>query len=364
LSGLGKGTNIVVGPMVISGNVSHSGSVMDEEQTYGKCGFHCSRCPAFKDNSSIEADREEGKAVWAKYFGLDIRSDLIRCEGCQATTPWKTGSVLPERGCPIRTCAVHNGVLTCAHCSLFPCEEYSRRVPGANLRQERESAMNTMISDDEYQKYLEPFDGKTHLSKLLATIGSEDISPPKHFSSGQIITPLPTTASVASSRQEEMTRLHSLLGAAFSKQAVTYAGQVLIEREKPYLWAIVWAMGLYGELRADSLVLESTICGGRKECARFVRKRDNTLYKPVQEAVAGLKKCGIQVEFRPSKKNWTLTLGVDDTVGGSSILRSLKAYISALVSKYGEPVYVDSFALKGKAFKLFSRLDMSVFMFD
>ena len=65
-------------------------------------------------------------------------------------------------------------------------------------------------------------------------------------------------------------------------------------------------MGLYGELRGERLVLESSICGDRKECSRLVRKRDNTLYEPVQDVVNTLKKYGIQIEFKPSKKNWTL----------------------------------------------------------
>jgi hypothetical protein len=237
--------------------------------------------------------------------------------------------------------------------------EYAKRVPGADLRRQRENAANIRISDNEYQKYLEPFDGQSHLRKLHATLRSEDIVPPKQFSAGERIIPFPRKSNLTPDKQEEMRQLHSLLRTVFSQQAANYAGQVLMERKKPYLCGIMWVMGLYGELRGGKLVLESAACRDRKECSRLVRKTDNTLHDAVQDAVNSLSKSGIQVEFKPSKKNWALTLSIDKSTGGSAILEALKAYVSNLVKKYGEPVYVDSYNLKGKAFKLFTRVDMS-----
>lgn len=329
-----------------------------KDRIYSKCGFHCNRCPAFKDNSRTELDRERGSALWEKYFGLHFKPDIVRCEGCQATEPWKTGNLLPDRSCPIRACAVHNDVVTCAHCSLFPCEEYSRRVPGADLRRQREIAANIKISDEEYQDYLEPFDGQTHLREIHATLRAEEIAPPKKLSYKERIAPFPRETKLTPKKQKEMKQLHSLLSKVFSQKADNYAGQTLLERGKPYLWEIIWVMGLYGELKDDKLVLDSSVCGEKKECSRLVRKRDSTLYVPVQDVVNSLKKYGIQIEFKPSKKNWTLTLSIGDVTDGSSIPNSLKTYTSNLVNKYGEPVYVSSYNLKGKAFKLFTRLDM------
>ena len=207
---------------------------------------------------------------------------------------------------------------------------------------------------------MEPFDGQTHLKKLHVTLRAGRHSAAKtNFCQMNALSPFPGKTNLTLDKEQEMRQLHSLLSTAFSQQAANYAGQVLIERKKPYLWGIIWVMGLYGELRADKLVLDSAVCGDRKECSRLVRKRDNTLYEPVQDVVNSLKKSGIRIEFKPSKKNWTLTLSVDDRIGGSSIPESLKAYVSVLARKYGEPVYVGSYNLKGKAFKSFTRLDMS-----
>ncbi len=55
-----------------------------------------------------------------------------------------------------------------------------------------------------------------------------------------------------------------------------------------------------------------------KGAKKLVEKRSTN-----QDVVNSLK-CGIQIEFKPSKKNWTLTLSVDESIGGSSILESLK----------------------------------------
>jgi hypothetical protein len=40
-------------------------------------------------------------------------------------------------------------------------------------------------------------------------------------------------------------------------------------------------------------------------------------------------------------------------------LKALQSYVSQLVAAYGEPAYFAGYALKGKAYKLFTRLDMS-----
>ena len=40
-------------------------------------------------------------------------------------------------------------------------------------------------------------------------------------------------------------------------------------------------------------------------------------------------------------------------------LENLKTFVSRLTDKYGEPVYAGSYNLRGKAFKVFTRVDMS-----
>jgi hypothetical protein len=331
---------------------------MAEENIYSKCGFFCNLCPAFRGNLGTADDRQRGSVIWGKYFGLHLKPDSIRCAGCQSPEPWQTGNLLPDRRCHIRACAVHNGVKTCAHCSLFPCEEYSKHVPSADLRQQRERASNIKFTDGEYLEHLEPFEGQPHLKDLRSGLRAEDILPPQPFSTREHIVPFPPKTRLLPAEQAQMLRLHSVLESIFAAQAVNYAGQVLLERQKSYIYGIIWVMGLYGELKAGQLVLESVACQDKKECTRLVRKTTNTLHDAIQDAVNRLSTRGIQVVFKPLQKSWTLTLSIDEKVGGPALLDDLRTYISSLVNKYGAPVYAGSYDLKGQAFKLFTRLDM------
>jgi hypothetical protein len=46
--------------------------------------------------------------------------------------------------------------------------------------------------------------------------------------------------------------------------------------------------------------------------------------------------------------------------GGKAVLHALKDYITRLSDKYGEPTYAGNTRFKGKAFKLFSKVDMEI----
>ncbi len=332
---------------------------MEKETIYSKCGFYCNRCPAYKDNSATEEGRRRGSELWKKYFGLDFKPDIVRCEGCQSAEPWKTGNMLPDRRCHIRACAVYNGVPTCAHCASFPCEEYSKQVPGEKLRQQRESAANTQFTDEEYLKNLEQFEGQPHLNRLHGALSPSDIIQPKPFTSASKIAPFPEKLASSPPDQEKMKRLYLLLSSIFSQKADSYAGQVLTDRKTLYLRGVLWVIILYGEIKDGEIVLDGEPNKDKKECSRLVRKTDNTLHSAVREAVDHLVSFGLRVNFKAVKKSWILTLSIDQKNGGEEVLKALKNYVTNLAEKYGEPEYSGSFDLKGRAFKLFTRVDMN-----
>ena len=327
---------------------------------YGKCGFDCGRCPAFRANSRTEEDRRRGAAVWEKYFGLHFKAGVPSCEGCQAEAPWKTGNLLPDRACPIRACAVHNGAATCAHCSLFPCREYVRRVPGPSLRHDREMAAGTTISDDEWNAHLEPYDGQTHLAALRLTIQPSAIVSPKPIHK-TAVAPFPSRTNLSPRRQDQMQRLHSILSKALSRSADTYAEQVLLDRERPYVAGLLWVIGLHGRLEDGRLVLRSGDHPDRKECQRLIRKADNSPTKTTQGAITALAEAGITIGYQASKTSWTLTLNAGALAGSDGLPGRLKDYVDALAGRYGIPEYVSGYNLRGRAFKVFSRADMTVY---
>jgi hypothetical protein len=325
---------------------------MADKPGLAKCGSDCRRCPAFKGNTGTEEDRQRGSEIWHKYFGLNFKPDTIKCAGCQSISPWKTGNMLPSKMCKIRACAIYNKVDNCAYCAVFPCQEFLKVVPGPDLRRQREEAGQIKISDAEYQEYLEPFEGQTHLKKIHSQLSPAELTQPGLPSTSVKILPCPDSATA------DLKILHSRLAAIFSTKAATYAAQRQIETSLTISRAILWAMGLYGKMEDGRLVITSAENGSIKVCNKLVRKADNRLHDLVQQAADDLARAGIKLIFTPLKKAWRMQLGIDGP-DGARLLEALSGYTHKLVEKYGEPAYIDGFNLKGTAFKLFAQLEMS-----
>jgi hypothetical protein len=255
-----------------------------------KCGSYRSKCPAHIGNTGTDADRKKGSSDWERYFGIHFKPDVIRCAGCQATAPWKTGNLLPSRMCLIRACALFNEVETCAHCAESPCKEYIRLAPSADLREQQENARGFKFSDPEYFQNIEPFEGAPHLAALRKTIGPDKVKATKPFPTGENIVPFPSRTTLDRTQRRDMQRLHILLSSVVNQKAPTYIEQLALNRRLPCALALIWSLSLYGIAESQRLIVRSEDCEARLLCARFVRKTDNQLHESVREAVAQLAK--------------------------------------------------------------------------
>ena len=323
-----------------------------------KCGSYCHKCPANIGNTGTEDDRNQGSQDWERYFGLHFKPEVIKCAGCQAAEPWKTGNLLPSRMCLIRSCALFNEVETCAHCAEFPCKEYARLAPRGDLRERQETARGIKFSDAEYLQNIEPFEGAIHLTALRKSLGSNQVNAPKPFKAGENIVPFPSETTLDRAQSREMESLHRLLSSVINQRAPTYIEQIVLNRHLPCALALIWSLSYYGLADGERLMLSSKVCKDKKECTRFVRKTDNQLHGLVLEAVAQLAEKGLIITFTPLKKEWEMTLKAGSKDRESDTLNSLKRYVNSLATRFGEPVYAGSYNLKGKAFKLFSNVDM------
>jgi hypothetical protein len=331
---------------------------MEVEMNISKCGSYCHKCPAYIGNTGTEEDRKKGSKEWERYFGLHFKPEVIKCSGCQVSEPWKTGNLLPSRMCLIRSCAIFNEVETCAHCAEFPCPEYTRLAPGADLRERQEKARGIKFSDPEYFQNIEPFEGVPHLTVLSKTLRLDHVKTPKPFVAGENIVPFPSKTTLDRAQSRDMESLHHLLSAFISQRAPTYIEQIVLNRHLPCALALIWSLSFYGFTEGERIILRSEVCKGKKECTRFVRKTDNQLHGLVQEAVVQLAEMGLITTFTPLKKEWEMTLEASPKAGESNTLISLKRYVNSLAIRFGEPVYVGSYNLKGRAFRLFSNVDM------
>ena len=88
------------------------------------CGLICSECEAYR---ATQAD--DGKAIvavaveWSQRYGITFSPDDIWCDGCTSATE---RTARHTRECPVRPCALRRGMVTCAECGDYRCEQLAR----------------------------------------------------------------------------------------------------------------------------------------------------------------------------------------------------------------------------------------------
>jgi hypothetical protein len=333
---------------------------MRREDNISKCGNFCDLCPAYLGQLGTAEDRQKGSAVWERCFGLHFKPERIKCQGCQCSQPWKTGNTLPSRMCAVRACANYNEVPNCAYCAVFPCPHLITHVPGGDLRQKQEELLGTHFSEVEYQAYIEPYEGRPHLAKIRSALSPEQIKTPKTPINTRNPVVFPSKTILAAAEEQALRKLHSVLSQLLSQKCSTYVEQLALERRQPVVLALLWVLALYGQPGDQGLLIDSAVCQDKKECTRLVRKSDNQLHGSPREAVTTLAGRGLRVDFTPRPKGWQLSLDIDALAGGKQALAPLQLYVKSLAGQFGVPVYAGSYDLKGRAFKIFSRLDLSV----
>lgn len=114
------------------------------------CGGHCGGCLDYL--AYIKNDEELKKQLaeeFSKELGMDIKPKDVGCLGCHGTIhkPWCAS-------CSIQRCTEEKGILTCAFCDQFPCEElekyYKERKESegrAHLRRQREIGLEKWLEE-------------------------------------------------------------------------------------------------------------------------------------------------------------------------------------------------------------------------
>ena len=337
------------------------------KEIFGKCGCTCSTCPAFKANAKTMKNRKRCRNGWNKYLGTNIKKyEWIYCDGCQASNPWKTGNLLPDRSCNLRPCAIKLGIKYCAYCSEYPCKELKGRIPGKDYREKVARRLGHSIPEKDYLLFIEPYEGIEHLDKIRASLKPKDIvKMPKVSPLRAKIVDFPEGLPLSKKETSAFKSLHSLLRNIITARAKTYAKQVVMKRRRAQIFNILWVFGFYGKFDkkgSSQLIIDGQMYGSLADFSNIVRKRDNTLHVSAAQCLRILKDYGVGVEYVPLKKMWFLKLSFSKKAGGIYVLKALKRYITTLVKKYGKPSYIGNSRYKGKAFTLFSQADMQPLM--
>ena len=99
------------------------------------CGLQCSECGAYLATlNNDDKKRREVAELWSKEYGANIRPEDINCESCLSDSE---NVFSHPKVCEIRKCGKAKGVVNCAHCSEYACEQLEKflgMVPDAKRR--------------------------------------------------------------------------------------------------------------------------------------------------------------------------------------------------------------------------------------
>ncbi len=133
----------------------------EKKPIVSKCGYRCDLCPAQESKLKSEADKKIMCDAWNKYLGGNIEPEAIStCGGCQAE------GNQGDESCSVRPCAIGRGVETCAHCEEFACEKVKSKM---NFVEESVKDVSNIPQPD-FKKFIEPFFGGRHLSKIRESL--------------------------------------------------------------------------------------------------------------------------------------------------------------------------------------------------
>ena len=334
----------------------------------GKCGVNCGRCPSYKDNLKSVKDRQQCSDGWAKYHAFRFSPEKLRaCKGCQIDPKERLSygaCALPH----IRNCAIKTGVETCAQCSGFPCDAQKDRSDIS--REKVATRLGAPIPDEDYRRFIEPYEGLTHLKALRATLSPAAIvkavkRPPLEARIVEFPRSLPFSPTQTAGFKELHRLLSTIKGATLGLRGTdTYAQQARLEKRQHHFARLLWIFGRFGEVHEENGVHLSV------DSAKYIANRGSeaqlgnwafvktVVFKVFPEHDVHVElvplNTGTEKEYLvPSgwlrNKGWVMTLRFGATAGGQSALKALQVYAHRLDEAHG----------KG-AFRYFSDADMRV----
>ncbi|KYK36609.1 MAG: hypothetical protein AYK18_02630 [Theionarchaea archaeon DG-70] len=321
-----------------------------------KCGINCGRCPSYKENLITEEDRKRCSKGWYTYHGFQIKAEP--CGSCQIPP----GEKLTYRVCPIshiRTCTLKNGVKTCAHCSLYPCEALRKHKDIS--REEVAARLGTPIPEEDYLAFIEPYEGLEHLEEIHASLNPEEIvNVAKIPPSKSRIVGFPEDLPFSKDDTRMFKKLHQLLSAINTITADSYATQELLKKRRKYSLKLLWTFGRFGELTQDGtsyLTIDDEDYFGQNLDGRwaaisqyFERLKEygvHCTHVPLGDGWL-LPSGWLRAKTKSWDKGWLMRMTIDDEAGGY-ILNALIHYTARLDEKYNK-----------RAFRYFSKADMRV----
>ncbi len=125
---------------------------MENGDVRGRCGFHCRKCPAYKENIHSDADRSRVHLTWNKIYGLDVPPSVLNCDGC--LKPDDEHPVRIGGDCEIRNCVLEKNLAHCGLCADFPCDLMERHLASVETVVPE---CRSSCSPEEFRDFIEPY---------------------------------------------------------------------------------------------------------------------------------------------------------------------------------------------------------------
>ncbi len=104
------------------------------EKQIAYCGLVCTDCDAYIATRKNDNEmRKNIAAEWSKQYNVDIKPEDINCDGCLPRTVKTIGHL---NVCPVRKCGQEKGVVNCAYCEDYACEELGKYFEMAPVMKE------------------------------------------------------------------------------------------------------------------------------------------------------------------------------------------------------------------------------------
>jgi len=319
----------------------------------GKCGCICEICPLYKENLLTNEDRENTSKGCGKYLNWNPKPEKLKqCSGCQSDEGF---NYLPK--CNMRMCAFHNEVENCAYCSAFPCEDTQRFS-----RELLEMRMGVAIPEEDYLKYVKPWEGVKNLEEIRETLSKKDIKQMKPVSINLKIIDFPKELSFSNKEQTSFRALHEIIETIEPLKNLTYARAEVRKEIRKYLIKLLLSFGTFGrfvkEHDKEYLEIDSEV---------YFKEMKNTKFYSNLEGIGQrleiFENNGINIEIFPEKslddiitsmkalrkKGWKMRMSYGEEKLKQTNVKTLQKYTKKLNEEYGN-----------KSFRYFNKADMRI----
>jgi hypothetical protein len=262
------------------------------------------------------------------------------------------GAKLPLRNCIVRKCVTQMGIKNCAYCSRFPCD-YEKEHASLWNRAMFEKKLGKPISDEDYQKFIKPFEALDRLEKIRARLKPDQIIEVVPLDPLTVkIIDFPEKLPYSTQETKAFQNLHKLLGEI--KQSPLHVDNTdlfpqqtrLKNRIKNFLRFLL-IFGLHGILQEEnvgSLLINAKAFSENRGTETGLLVWDFTekvIFKIFPEFGVH---CELIVLSEPwltpmgylRSKGWQMKISFDKQIGGLSTLKALQAYAKKLAAKYGK----------------------------